>query len=335
MSTEFINPKTKEPNTTAVKLSFIGMMIDMIDRLFKSHEDMESSLRGELKNHIVNSIGAPLLNVQESMFDLAITSLLDAIVAKSEALNIMPYGDNGDAVGCESKEQALKNTNIILNEVAKDLCDSVKVIDFMPFYDDTQKDIDTRYALESFESLVEIRVCGKEYIASMFDGYFYTGYYAVPDVYHKHTLIGREDEDCDIEHDYLPKIDESASNPLVLKALENLCLHEADKCIDVFLYKKALHNNSLVAVADKLSALIGVKQPVCLLACAKLQRLTALGGIRLDEMTMLLKRQFKPAFDENNPESAMLTALMIVIATTAKFSCNFSVAPFEQYIEGQ
>lgn len=334
MTTEFIDPKTNELNMTAVKLALIGMMIN---RAFESHEAMEATLRAELKRHIVNSMDTVLLSVQESMVELAITALLDAIVAKSEMLNMKPYSDNGDAVGCESKDQALKNANTILNEVAKDLCDSVKVIDFMPFYDDTQKDVDTRHTIESFESLVEIKVCDKEYIASMFDGYFYTGYYSVPDVYHKHTLIGREDEGCDIEHDHLPKtkIDESASNPFVLKALESLCLHEADKCIDVFLYKKALHNHSLVAVADKLSALIGVKQPVCLLTCAKLQRLTALGGIRLDEMTMLLKRQFEPAFDENNPESAMLTALMIVIAATAKFSCNFSVAPFEQYIEGQ
>ena len=43
-----------------------------------------------------------LLSVQESMVELAITALLDAIAAKSEMLNMKPYSDNGDAVADRS-----------------------------------------------------------------------------------------------------------------------------------------------------------------------------------------------------------------------------------------
>ena len=280
MSTELINPKTNTLQSTPVQLAFLGAMHRCS---FDGFDDMQDKLQGYLKQHLCQSLDAKLSSSQENALNAIAIGLGAAIEAKSQLMALPIYDE-----GFVHSDKISLNLSITLNEVARDLCSSVKVLCFRPIYGDCEfsEPCDTE---QHIDSLIEIEACGKSYIAALFDHQFYANYAPIPNAYHEHTLIGRKDNP---NHPTSYKLDVMATNPLVLNTLKRLCIHEVDKCMDEHIYRIASKNERLTAIAHKVTALSRVDFDTALLVSSKIERAALVDGKEHKALVSVLEREF-------------------------------------------
>lgn len=289
MTTNFLNQNTKTINTTAIQLA-------AIDGLYDYAYDTLQDMREYLTLVVFDAILKPYFlrhKIQVLPADVieAFNDLANKIDKKAAALKVCIYDPcpirvtnknlpAGEQHAKKSSSVArslhpdthVRNTNLVLGEVARDLCQSVSVIRFRPIYDNG--DISARYE-DVFDTVIEIKVCDKLFTASMYDDLFYPTYSISPRHHQQHFLLGRCDEGYDVtdpDDGYFPPIDPDASNVLVLSALKRLCVHEHHKCVNNYRYEQALKNPVIVKYAKILSEFLGVSAAPVALFIKKAQK---------------------------------------------------------------
>lgn len=315
MSTELINPKTHTLQSVPVQLAFLGAMHSCT---FDGLDDMQEKLRGHLKQNLCHSLDAELNDSQEVALNALSVGLGAAIEAKSKLMGITIYDE-----GFMHSDRVKLNLKIILNEVARDLCRSVKVLSFRPIYGDFEfsEPCDVE---QHIDSLIEIEACGKSYIAALFDKQLHANYAPIPNAYHQHTLIGRKDNP---NHESCHKLDVMATNPLVLETLQHLCAHEVDKCMDEHIYRLASKNKRLTAIAHKITTLARVDFDTALLVSSKIERAELADNRDHKALISVLEREF---FDYKKPLASTKDFLDLFASTLDKnrFISDFSAMPF-------
>ena len=289
MTTNFLNQTTKTINTTAIQLAAIDGLSDYAHDTLQDMRDyltlvvFDAILKPYFLRHKIQILPVEVID--------ALNDLADKIDKKAAALKVCIYdpcpiratNKNLPAGERHSKKSSsvarslhpdthVRNTNLVLGEVTRDLCQSVSVIRFRAIYDNDI--ISARYEY-IFDTVIEIKACDKLFTASMHDELFYPVYSIAPRHHQQHFLLGRCDEDYDVtdpDDGYFPPIDPDASNPFVLSALKRLCVHEHYKCVDNYRYEEALKNPAIVKHAKKLSEFLGVSAAPVALFIKKAQK---------------------------------------------------------------
>lgn len=327
MAIELKDDITKKINPTAIQLALIGAMHDytfrnegdfefhlecavIVDAYYKTHERSEEAAK-EIKELLANLVKA--INDKAALFDIPI------------------YEDNQYGHRIHDKK-VQDNFNTVISEVARDLCSEVRVVAFRPVTAiEKSMDFDEIH----YNSVIEIKVCDHDFIASMDDQHFHSGYYAVPTMFMNHTLIGYEKDPHDEwahEEDvkkYNPPASRVAVNPFVMKALKNLCAHEAGKCKNDYMYKKALNDNTLTALAESASTRFGLDKQTLLLAAAQVREKIKVGNYN-DKQQFLRNISFyhfshlvQTSYDIN-----ALVRMFDEIDDGSNANTDYSVAPF-------
>lgn len=315
MSTELIDPKTNTLQSVPVQLALLGAMHSCT---FDGLDDMQAKVQGHIKQNLCHSLDAELSDSQEVALNAISIGLSAAIEAKSKLMGITIYDE-----GFMHSDKVKLNLKVILNEVARDLCTSVKVLSFRPIYGDCEfsEPCDTE---QHIDSLIEIEACGKSYIAALFDKQLYANYAPIPNAYHQHTLIGRKDNPY---HESCHKLDVMATNPLVLDTLQRLCTHEVDKCMDEHIYRLASKNKRLTTIANKITTLARVDFDTALLISSKIERAELADCRDYKALVSVLEREFS---DYKKPSTSMSDLLDLFVSDLDEtlFTSDFSVMPF-------
>lgn len=315
MSTELIDQKTNMLQSIPVQLAFLGAMQNCT---FDGLDNIQEKLRGYLKTNLCHSLDAKLNPSQEVALDAISIGLGAAIEAKSQLMGMHIYDE-----GFIHSDKIKLNLKTILNEVARDLCSSVKVLSFRPIHGDCEYS-EPNDAEQHIDSLIEIEACGKAYIAALFDKRLYANYAPIPNAYHQHTLIGRKDNP---NHSSCHNLDVMATNPLVLAALERLCAHEVDKCMDEYIYRLASKNQRLTDIARKVTTLSHVDFDTALLVCSKIERAELTGTKEHRALTSVLEREFSN-YKSSSTGIKDLLALFEYGFDGKGFYSDFSTTPF-------
>lgn len=343
MTTNFYDHDTKTLNTTALQLAAIGFLYDYT---YDTLSDMKDYLSlvvfdAALKPYFLRN----KLYVEPRDVVAILNDLADVIDKKSLELGVSIYdpcpqvmaADGSSKPNAPSKKSLglcrpmhrikhIRNTNLVLNEVARDLCLSVTVQRFRVMYDD--EDIHRRYPC-SFDTIIEIMACGKGYTASMFNEHFFPVYSLVPYHLRQHFLLGRNDEGYDVTDPtdgFFPPIDTDANNPLVIKTLERICVSEQSKCIDHHIYTDALKNPLMVKHAQALAEFLGISFPAALVFISKAQREGEFDSTAKDDRRALLNVEFTHLI-EKDEDIDYLMELLSGMDNGDGFESDYAVAP--------
>ena len=337
MTTNFYDHDTKTLNTTALQLAAIGFLYDYT---YDSLSDMKDYLSlvvfdAALKPYFLRN----KLYVEPRDVVAILNDLADVIDKKSLALGVSIYdpcpqvmaadGSSKKSLGlCRPMHRIkrIRNTNLVLNEVARDLCLSVTVLRFRVMYDD--EDILSRYE-RTFDTIIEIMACGKSYTASMFNEHFFPVYSLVPYHHRQHFLLGRDDEGYDVTNPnegFFPPIDTDANNPLVIKTLERICISEQSKCVDNHIYTDALKNPLMVKHAQELSEFLSISLPAALVFISKAQREGEFDPTAKDDLRTLLNVEFTHLI-ERDEDIDYLMGLLSGMTNGGDFDIDYAVAP--------
>lgn len=328
MAVELKDDITKKINPTAIQLALIGAMHDYT---FRNEGDFEFHLECAVIVDVYYKTHERSEEAAKEIKEL-LASLVKAINAKAALFDMPIYEDNEYGHRMHDKK-VQDNFNTVISEVARDLCSEVRVVAFRPVTAiEKSMDFDEIH----YNSVIEIKVCDHDFIASMDSQHFHSGYYAVPTMFMNHTLIGYEKDPHDEwahKEDvkkYNPPASTVAVNPFVMKALKNLCVHEADKCRDDYFYKKALNDRTLTGIAESTSTLLGLDKRTLLLAAAHVRERVKAGGYLNNKHDFLknISCYFFGHLLSNSDDINTLAKMLAKVDDGSNANTNYSVAPF-------
>lgn len=324
MTIELLNSKTNSINVTALQLAFIGA-------LHGQPSDSSGDLVEYLGGHVIHEV-----YYKDHEFDKqkvqgiegTIQSFVASIDKKAAKLGVAIY-ENNEFNGTLHPNKLINNFNLVLSAVAKDLCSDFKVLGFKPDY--KQEPI-LKLKVWRFESIISIKLGDQKFIAPMFNQSFYGGYFAVPEKYRDYLLVGYSKEkinkfpdDADIAFEATHK----SLNPFVMKALEQLCIYEAGKCIQEYYRRIVIKTPELLDKLSSISSEFGIsKNSLIDAATTALQLgLSQKPNDKPAHMSMLTQYHFGH-LDCDAQALLTITQTLIDIAKNTDFESDYSVAPF-------
>lgn len=324
MTTETFNVKTNSINTTALQLAFIGA-------LHNQPADSSDALVEHLTRQVIHEVYYKDHEFdKQKVHDIEkiAQSFVTGIDKKAAKLGVAIY-ENNEFGGTLHPNKLNNNFNLVLSEVAKDLCSEFKVLGFKPDY--KQEPI-LKLKVWRFESIISIKLGDQKFIAPMFNQSFYGAYFAVPEKYRDYLLIGFSKEkinefsgDADIA---FADTNESL-NPFVMEALKQLCIHESGKCIQEYYRRIVIKTPELLNKLSSISSKFDVSKNSLIEAATTALQL----GLSLESnekpayLSMLTQYHFGH-LDCDAQALLTITQTLIDIAQNTDFESDYSVAPF-------
>ena len=251
--------KTKKLNPTTIKLAFIGTIHEQC-RTFQNSCDLSAYLLTAIKQELNSEWGrGEQRQEDEVIIGALLAEFIQAVDDKALFLGLAVYEDYRDSKTGRAihTDKLFNDFETVISEIAKELCSTSRVVLFRPIYEEGEWLWSERHF---FESVVELKVEGFDFIAGLHNLNFYGSYYSVPNQYISHILLSYDEEENGAEDYPNSGYLNHSVNPLIMEALENLARHEIDKCMAHYAYDKITKNPVIVEGANLLSKQLGVDE---------------------------------------------------------------------------
>lgn len=192
------------------------------------------------------------------------SDFLQVVEDKASVLSFDIYENEGLG-GKLHEDKLVENFDTVLSEVAKDLCSTSRVVIFRPIYEEGEWLWSKNHF---FDSVVEIKVGGLNFIGGLFNTNLYSSYYGVPDKYINHILLGYDEDDSSAEGSKLIAPEEMV-NSFIMSALENLACNEVAKCITDYSYKQVVKTPVIEKEASQISEQLGISKKGLLIVASQ------------------------------------------------------------------
>lgn len=324
MTIELLNSKTNSINATALQLAFIGAL--------HNHPcDNSDDLIEHLGGHVIHDVYYKYHAFDKQKIhdiEAIIQSLVKTIDKKAAKLGVAIY-ENNEFKGKLHPNKLINNFNLVLSVVAKDLCSEFKVLVFRP---DFQQQSLLNLKVAVFESIILIKLGDHNFIAPMRNQSFYGAYFAVPEKYSDYLLVGYSKENVNEfpdDADIAFEATHESLNPFMMKALEQLCIHEVGECIHEHYRRIVIKTPELFDKLSSISSEFSVSKNSLLAAAATALQL----GVSRNpndkpaHMSMLTQYHFGH-LDCDAQALLTITETLISLAKNTDFESDYSVAPF-------
>lgn len=224
MAIDLINSNTNTMNEAAVKLMLVA---SMHGRYCESGYTLRGYAESLIEARVCGlSAGFDIPDGMGDKIEALVESFALASENKAGELGVVIYDDEDLEKSLEPTELA-RNFNLVLREVAKDLCSEFRVLAGQSEFEDTGI---ASVNSPTFDSLILIEFDDHKFIAPMSKHHFYGGQDSLPQEYKERILIGynKHLKAADESHADLDDIYQSI-NPYVMETLNLICVHESAK----------------------------------------------------------------------------------------------------------